>query len=305
VRSPSGEQFEIAFEDQRATVVEVGGGLRTYSLGGRDVVDGYETDEICSSGRGQVLIPWPNRLAEGRYEFGGLSRQLPINEPTDKSAIHGLVRWRAWNAVEREEHRVVVEHDLHPQPGYPFSLALRIEYALSADGLRISTTATNVGSTRCPFGAGAHPYLLPGPPKIDTATLALPAHSTLEFERDGTPRGASSVRETEVDFRQARELGSMKLDHCFADLERDHDGIARVTLTRPEIGTGVTVWMDAAYRYVMLYTGDGRPDVDRRSLAVEPMTCPPQAFRTREGLVVLEPGDSMTATWGLSPSVPA
>ena len=302
--SPSGEQFEITFEDQRATVVEVGGGLRTYSLGERDILDAYDEHEICSSGRGQVLIPWPNRIAEGRYEFEAVALQLPIDEPADGSAIHGLVRWRAWNAVEREQHRVVVEYALHPEPGYPFSLELRIDYALSSDGLRIATTATNVGDVRCPFGAGAHPYLLPGSHKIDTATLQLPAHSALEFGSDGSPRAAAAVRGSELDFRQTRSLGPTKLDHCFADLERDHDGIARGTLTRPEIGVSVTLWMGQGYRYVMLYTGDDRPDVDRRSLAVEPMTCPPQAFRSGEGLIVLEAGDSITATWGLSPKVP-
>ena len=160
--SPSGEQFEIAFADQRVTVVEVGGGLRTYSVGTRDLIDGYGPGEMCPSGRGQVLMPWPNRLAGGAYEFGGRDLQLPVNEPATGSAIHGLVRWAAWSVAEREPHRVVVRHDLHPQPGYPFALAISIEYVLSADGLRVSTTATNVGGDPCPFGAGAHPYLRPG-----------------------------------------------------------------------------------------------------------------------------------------------
>ena len=284
--SPSGEQLEIAFGDQRAVVTEVGAGLRTYSVDGRQILDGYSDREIAASGRGQVLLPWPNRIAEGRYEFGGEERQLPVNEPETGCAIHGLVRWGAWTVSEREAHRVVVHHTLHPQPGYPFALALGIEYALSEDGLRISTTATNVGVDPCPYGAGAHPYLCPGTPTVDTAVLRVPARTVLDV---------GSVDGTEFDFRSGRPVGETRLDHCFTDLERDDDGLARVTLG------GTTLWAGEAYGYLMLYTGDGRPDVNRRSLAVEPMTCPPHAFRTGESVIVIEPGDSVESAWGLAP----
>jgi aldose 1-epimerase len=146
---PSGEQIEITAGDQHAVVVEVGGGLRSYSAGGRDLIDGYGADEMSSSSRGQVLIPWPNRLQDGSYEFDGRRHQLPLNEPERRNAIHGLVRWVAWTASAREPHRVVMEYTLHPQPGYPFSLRLGIEYSLSESGLRVRTTVTNIGSDRC------------------------------------------------------------------------------------------------------------------------------------------------------------
>ena len=144
--APSGEQITIAAGDQQAVVVEVGGGLRSYSAGGRELVDGYRADEMSSSGRGQVLIPWPNRLQDGSYEFDGQRHQLPLNEPEHRNAIHGLVRWVAWTAAEHEPHRVVMEHVLYPQPGYPFTLGISIEYALSEMGLRVRTTATNLGT---------------------------------------------------------------------------------------------------------------------------------------------------------------
>ena len=122
---PSGRQFEIALGDQRVVVVEVGGGLRSYAVGGADVLDGYAADGTCTSGRGQVLIPWPNRIEDGRYDFDGTSHSLPLDEVPNRNAIHGLVRWAAWTAAEHEPHRVVMAHVVHPQPGYPFSLSLR------------------------------------------------------------------------------------------------------------------------------------------------------------------------------------
>src|SRR6516165_1296307 len=112
--APSGEQIEIVAEDQQAMVVEVGGGLRSYSAGGRELIDGYVAHEMSSSGRGQALIPWPNRLQDGSYEFDGRRHQLPLNEPERRNAIHGLVRWAAWTASTRERHRVVMEHMLSP-----------------------------------------------------------------------------------------------------------------------------------------------------------------------------------------------
>jgi aldose 1-epimerase len=276
-------------------VTEVGGGLRQYWVGEREVLDGYGTHEMCSAGRGQVLAPWPNRIAEGTYDFGGARYELPIDEHATGSAIHGLVRWVSWEAGSHAPDRILVGHELHPRPGYPFALSLQIEYRLSERGLRVSTTAVNLGAEPCPFGLGFHPYLRPGTPTVDTAMLQLPARSVLAGEQ-------SQVQGTELDFLEPRPVGDVVLDTCFAVLERDEDGIARVVLADPVAGTATTLWVDEAYDYLMLYTGDGRPDVGRRSIAVEPMTCPPQAFRTGESVIVLAPDDSMTATWGVTVS---
>jgi aldose 1-epimerase len=154
--APTGEQIELAFDDQQAVVVEVGAGLRSYAVAGRDVLDGYGVGSMSTSGRGQVLIPWPNRIEDGSYEFDGRRHQLALTEPEARNAIHGLVRWSAWSIAEREPHRVAMEHTLQPQPGYPFTLALRLEYVLSEGGLAVRTTSTNAGRDACPYGCGAH-----------------------------------------------------------------------------------------------------------------------------------------------------
>jgi aldose 1-epimerase len=298
-RPPSGEQVEIAFGDQKAVVVEVGGGLRTYSVAGREVLDGYGRDEMSASGRGQVLIPWPNRIQDGSYEFDGERHQLPINDVAEQDAIHGLVRWAGWTVGEREPHRVVMHHEIHPQPGYPFTLAVSVEYSLSERGLQVTTTAANVGTRSCPYGCGAHPYLTVGTPTVDSVILRAPARTVLSSDERGIPVGSQSVEATGFDFRRPRPIGTTRLDNAFTDLERDEDDLARVSLSDPEGRGRLTLWVDEAYRYLMLFTGDPLPDVARRSLAVEPMTCPPNAFRTGEALIRLEPGGSFTSTWGV------
>ena len=298
--APSGEQITILAEDQQAVVVAVGGGLRSYSVGGRELLDGYGADEMSSSGRGQVLIPWPNRLQDGSYEFNGRRHQVPLNEPERRNAIHGLVRWSAWTATERQPHRVVMQHVLYPRPGYPFLLRISIEYALSRNGLRVQTTATNLGTHACPYGSGAHPYLTLGTPTIDGLTLQAPGRTVLRSDERGLPVGSEAVKGTEYDFRQPRRIGSITLDHAFTDLERDADGHARVELRDSDRETKVSLWVDQNYPYLMLFSGDPLPDVRRRSLAVEPMTCPSNAFRTGDALIRLEPGASFTSTWGIA-----
>ena len=281
-------------------IVEVGGGLRTYAAGGRDVVDGYAADEACSSGRGQVLAPWPNRIQDGSYEFEGQRHQLPINETERRNAIHGLVRSESWRAGEHDASRVVMEYSLKPQSGYPFPLELRIEYELAATGLSVLMTATNTGNERCPYGTGAHPYLTAGGATVDAVTLQVSARTVVLSDESGIPARTEPVEGSEYDFREPRLIGTTRLDHAFTDLDRDNDGLARVHLTNPAGGARLALWVDENYGYLMLFTGDPLPDVNRRSLAVEPMTCPPNAFRSGEDVIVLEPGQSTTSAWGIS-----
>jgi aldose 1-epimerase len=298
-RPPSGEQIEIALGDQSAVIVEVGGGLRTYSAADRELLDGYGIDEMSASGRGQVLLPWPNRIQDGSYEFDGQRHQLPIDDPEEQDAIHGLVRWAAWRVGERERHRVVMEHVIHPQPGYPFSLAVSVEYLLSGEGLRVTTTARNVGATPCPYGCGAHPYLRPGARGLDSVTLRAPGRTVLLSDDRGIPVRSEPVEGTDYDFRQSRPIAATRLDNAFTDLERDGDGLAHVVLGEPDRQEELALWVDETYPYLMLFTGDTLPGGGRRSLAVEPMTCPPNAFRTGQSLIRLQPGQSVTSRWGI------
>jgi len=295
----SGEQIELRAGEQRAVVAEVGAGLRSYTIGDGDVLDGYAADELAPSGRGQVLAPWPNRIEDGTYEFGGAQHQLPLNEVEARNAIHGLVRWSAWSAAEHAPDRVLFEHTLHPQPGYPFSLALGIEYSLSQDGLRVTSTATNIGPEACPYGFGMHPYLTMGTEKVDELILRAPGRTVLKTNDRGIPVGSEPVEGTEYDFRRPRPIGPATLDHAFTDLERADDGLASVELLNPEEERSLLVWLDDGYRYLQLFTGDPLRDVARRSLAVEPMTCAPNAFRTGDGLLVLEPGEATSSSWGI------
>jgi aldose 1-epimerase len=298
---PSGQQFVLIFGDHRAVITEVGAGLRTYAVGDRDVIDGYSEDEMCSIGRGQLLLPWPNRIEDGRYEFAGRVHQTALTEPARRNALHGLTRWVNWTAVERDPARVLMALTLHPQEGYPFTLHLQADYRLSTAGLTVRTTATNVGTQAAPYGAGHHPYLTIGT-LIDRALLKLPALMRLEANDRLIPTGRLlPTKGTAYDFLELRPIGSLSMDTAFATLVPDSDGLIRTQFQAPARDPSLTLWMEPIYRFLMVYTPDAVPDPSRRrrSLAVEPMTCAPNAFRTGDGLIVLQPGQSTSAAWGI------
>jgi aldose 1-epimerase len=298
---PTGEQFEISHGDQQATVTEVGATLRSFRVARREVLDTFGPDEMSDFSRGQALLPFPNRVDGGRYEFDGGQHQLPLTEPERNNAIHGLTRWLNWTLLRRTDSSIILGHRLHPQDGYPFMLALEMEYALSDAGLTVTTTATNAGTGPLPFGAGYHPYLTVGTAFIDAATLRLPAAGYLETDERLIPTGKKSVEGTDFDFREERGIGDTRLDTCFTDVIPDADGYVRVVLTNPEDGFAVTVWMDGTHGFVQVYTGDTVREADRRrGIAIEPMTCAPNAFNTGAGLRVIEPGKSFTGVWGIS-----
>ena len=302
-RPPSGHQAELVHGDQRAVVVEVGGGLRDYTVAGEAVLDGYAENEMCHGGRGQVLAPWPNRLDGGRYRFGGADLQLPVDEVGRTNAIHGLVRWSSWRLEQRGAGRVVAAHVLYPRPGYPFTLGLEIEYALGSAGLTVITTAANLGGDPLPFGLGFHPYLTVGSERIDEAVLTAPAGKVVPADERGIPAGqATEVAGTDRDLRRARPIGDVRLDDCYTDLQADGEGRFVVVLAGPGGTPALDLWADAGFRYLMLFTGDTLPAGERRrGLAVEPMTCPPNAFASGEALAVLEPGEERRYSWGIRP----
>lgn len=297
--APSGEQFVLRRGRQHAVAVEVGGGIRSYSAGGFDVLDGYPVEGSAGPSRGAVLVPWPNRLRDGAYEFGGRCRQLPLTEPARRTAIHGLARWLSWDCTDRRADRVRLRTVLHPQPGYEFTLEVEVEYALADGGLEAAITARNRGREVLPYGAGAHPYLRAAQGPIDGQVLRSPARRRLPLDARMLPAGPARPVAGRYDFRRGRAIGATILDTPFTDLERGAEGLARVELSSPE--RRVTLWADASFDHLMLFTGDTLGPGERRSsLAVEPMTCAPDAFNSGHGLVLLEPGRAHVARWGIT-----
>lgn len=294
---PTGDQYEITFQDQRAVVTEVGATLRVYSVDGRDVVSGFAEDEVVHGGRGMQLLPWPNRIRDGRYTFDGVEQQLALTEPTRHNAIHGLVRHVAWDLMDFTGDSVSQRVRVYPQPGWASALEATITHTLGPDGLEVKVSATNIGAVAVPFGYAAHPYFTVGEEVVDDIVLKLPAASYLEVDDRLLPVAVRPVEGLVEDFRTPHALGTANLDTALTDLTRDADGRARVTLALGD--RYAEMWADEAFGWLQVFTGEHRRDI---ALAVEPMTCGPDAFNpgpTDSDVVVLQPGDSFTGRWGV------
>jgi len=301
VAATSGTQWSIEADGHRAVLAEVGGVLREYSAGAVEILDGFSADELSPASAGQILAPWPNRIRDGEYVFEGRSYQLSLTEPARHNAIHGLVNWSRWTLAQRSAGSVTLEYELPAQIGYPWWLTLRTRWSVSADGLRCDQDVVNNSPSNAPWGYSVHPYLrLPGV-AVDDILLHVPARSRIMADGRLLPVGSVKVAGSEYDFTAPRRIGDLVLDTTFGDVEHDATGRTEVTIADPQ-GFSASVWADQNFRYWQVFTGDTlHGERFRRSVAVEPMTCPPDAFRTGRDLIVLEPGRGWSASWGIRP----
>jgi aldose 1-epimerase len=300
-RPLSGQQWTISANGHEAVVCEVGGGLREYRYDGADLVDGYGPDELCPGSAGKVLAPWPNRLRDGRYTFGATAYQTPLTDPERHTAIHGLASWVRWRPVAVDADAVTLECDLVPQPGYPWPVLLWTTWQVGPAGLTVTHGATNTGTSAAPFGLAAHPYLRVPGAAVEDLTLEVPGHSRVLVDSRLLPIGTARVAGTDYDFTAGRRIGAAVLDAAFGDVVTDEAARSTVRLRGPD-GTGLAVWADSTFSWWQVFTADTlSPPRRRRSVAIEPMTCPPDAFRSGRDVITLEPGQQWRGSWGVSP----
>lgn len=294
----SGQQFPIAAGEHAATVVEVGAGLRGYTFRGVDVTVPYGEDVLPAKCNGAVLVPWPNRLRNGTYNFEGVTQQLPLTEPSTRNAIHGLGRWARWTPVLHEPSRVTLALDIVPQPGYPFEVGVEVTYAVHPEfGLSVTMSAHNHGTGRAPFGAGFHPYLSTHGAALDNVTVQLPARERLLLDEAAVPVGVQSVAGSPYDLRRGRRLKTLRMDDGFTRLHVERGrGQAEVRSGK----VGARLWFDETFRYLQVFTYEDLAGAGP-GVAIEPMTCAADAFNSTEGLIVLDPGGTWGASWGIVP----
>ena len=300
MRAAAGLPLPLSHGPYRAEVVTVGACLRTLTRDGLDLVAGSPAGAMCANFRGAVLMPWPNRVADGEYDFGGETHQLALSEPAKRNALHGLVHWVPWTVADHTADRAVLRYELAAQVGYPWPLDLEVTYRLDDDGLTTTLTATNVGDAAAPYGTGLHPYLTVGR-RVDECVLTLPADTWCEMDDRGHPSAAQPVAGTAYDFRAPRPIGDLVLDHPYGGVAAG----ATTSLADPDSGREVRLTVHEGLPWVHVFTGDPLPWGVREALAVEPTTAPPDAFRSGVDLVVLEPGQTQTVSFTIAGSGPA
>jgi aldose 1-epimerase len=293
-------EYKIRAGEYTATIAAHAGALRELRHRERDLIVPFPEGGPIPDYRGIVAAPWPNRIAGGRYTFDGAEYEVPINETDRGCALHGLVFPLDWTLESLDESSVTLSCSPKPTAGYPHELRVAVEYRLAEDGLHSTVTARNLGGTAAPYGVCPHPYLVAGPSPLDEWVLEIPAGTFLEVTPDRLlPKETRSVDGHGFDFRAPRAIGGTEIDHAFADIAFDGGGQARV-LVRDPGGTGVGMAWDRTCQWLQIHTADKQPPFPNRlGLAVEPMTCPPDAFNSGVDLIRLEPGATHQASWSI------
>ncbi len=306
----SGTQHVLRAREYEACVASVGATVRSLTHGGRDLVVPFDADEVRPAYRGATLAPWPNRVVDGVYDFAGLTHRLALTEPARGHALHGLAAWLDFEAIDKGANHVTLGSVIEAQTGYPWRVRVEVRFALDATGLTQTVRATNESDAAAPFGTGPHPYLVAGDGRVDDWTLELPASQVLHTTADRLVptelRAVDADDADRFDYRAARRIRSAEIDHAYTGLRRDATGAAIVRVT-DAAGAGVAMSWDAACEWVQIHTADlpDRGAGHRIGLAVEPMTCAPDAFNASRypfdaGLLVIGPGQSVEAGWRIA-----
>ncbi|MEJ3403779.1 aldose 1-epimerase family protein [Rathayibacter sp. YIM 133350] len=301
--APTGEQFELRSSTPSgaltATITEVGASLRGLRLGEIDLVQPYATDAPAPACSGVVLVPWANRVRDGRWQDGDTTRQLALTEPDKNNAIHGLLRYAPYRVAERSDAALTLAAEVFPQLGYPYHLDTSVRYALVDDGIEVTHTLTNVGTGEAPVTVGTHPFLTIGDLSAAELTVRVAAKTHIDVDDRLNPTGLTPVDGTPFDLRNGVRVGEIDLDDAWADvIVKGGESVHSLTA---DDGRSVSMWADENFGFVQVYNTHVFPSVDGPvwAVAIEPMTGPADAFNSGAGLRRLSPGESWSIRWGI------
>lgn len=296
---PTGEQFEIASGAAHAVITEVGAVLRSFEVDGRPYCESFGVDESPPRGSGAVLVPWPNRVRDGRWTWRDTAQQLALTEPGLGNAIHGLLRHACWRLSTRTDSTMTLAAFLPPQPGWPIPFQTTVTYEVGPAGLTVTHNVANLGAAAVPFGVGVHPYLRVAGTDTDDCVLTLAAATMQPLDERNLPIGPPTPVSGADDFREGQPLRGRTLDTPFGGCApQAGDDLVRHRLAGPD--GGLELWADPDFRWVQVFTPGDHPGRGR-AVAVEPMTCPPDALNSGRDLITVAPGETWTGRWGLRP----
>ena len=304
---PTGHAFVLERGDVRAEIGSVAAVLRSLTVRGADLTLPIPDDRAPAMCNGIILSPWPNRVRAGRWVLDGEPQQLDITEPARGGALHGLLQFADYEVTEQTPDAVNLAATIYPQHGWPFLLETWVRYELESDGLTVTHGARNLSTARAPYATGSHPYLKVGDAPIAELQLTVPASTYFAVDERLDPTAEVDVAGTPYDVRTPHRVGDLVFDTAFGGVE--HADVANgrgdvAWLTAPD-GSRTTLWQSTDWGYVQVFTTHvmpapvGAPDAVIDAIAIEPMTAPPDALNSGQGLIWIEPGDTWEGSWGL------
>jgi aldose 1-epimerase len=285
--------FSISHGKYTAEISTTGAALAALKFEASDLIEPRTHPRYFS---GELLAPWPNRIKDGKYQYRGHDFQLSVNEINRNNALHGLVFDKDWSVITHEKDRIILQIIVDEQEKYPGILELEISYELDELGLLSTLTATNRGASQLPYGASTHPYIsVPGLDSVNDFKLGFGANKVLlTDEQRLLPTELVDIDTTNFDFRTPRAIGDLFIDHAFL---QDPELPREVSVTSRD-GIGILISFNESAKWVQIHTADRSGGADsRKVLAVEPMTCPPDAFNSGIDLIELLPEQSHQLIW--------
>lgn len=265
-------------------------------VGPHAIAEPLDTGAVPPGGCGIVLVPWPNRVRDGRWMLDGATQQLDLTEPSLGNASHGLLRNTAYAVLERSDAAVTLGALVPPQHGWPFLLDTRVRYELEPDGLSVTHHLHNLSQRPAPVAVGAHPYLRVGDQPVGELRLSVPAARAIVTDERNLPVGEEAVDGTGNDLRAGARVSELELNVALFELSPGPGG----ELARLDGAAGSTrLWADADFGYLQAYTNRSFPNAESLGLALEPMTAPADALNSGRGLRWLEPGERWELRWGV------
>ncbi|WP_423840659.1 aldose 1-epimerase [Vibrio mytili] len=258
-------------------------------------ITGYkDSEELIQShpffSRSAKLFPFPNRLNAGRYNYKQREYKLAANFPWSEHAVHGLLYNQPFELVAHEANSEYAEAIFRFETskladGYPFAFRLDIRYRINYQGvLSCNTTITNLGTEHFPFGDAWHPYFSLGC-ELEQCQLSMSPHTELTHQHD-LPTGECVSSNL---FSNPTLLTGLTLNHCYQFSDPCEQ---TVMLLREDKNASLHFQQNQGYSFVQLYTPPSES-----SIAIEPMTCPADAFNNHIGLLELAPGESNQFSW--------
>lgn len=259
---------------------------------------------------GALLAPWPNRTGDGIFSHHGTIHRLPCTEPDRNNALHGYAADATWETTDRSPGSVTMQWQGPARTEWAWPLAYSITWALADDGLSAELTVTNTSTgietahpstTSSPFGLGWHPYLSAQGAPLDECTLVMPATTNLPLDPERLLPAGPEIPATEI-VGKHQHMAGITLDHCFrldAPPANSNHAAHHIEL-RNAAGSGARLWADERFGWCQVYTSPESAPTIGRAVAVEPMTCPPNALRSGESLLQLASASSTRFRFGIS-----
>ncbi len=256
--------------------------LHELELGGKKIfrsIDPNNFDEMVHRAyNGAQLFPFPNRLAGGIYHWKGKKYTFELNDKGRPNALHGLLTQKEFDIIDRSaEGQVSAKYAYrNDHSGYPFDIDIINTFRLDKTSLDITTTIKNEGNVSAPVAHGWHPYFN-GLDAVDNCSLVVPEAEMLIVDDYLLPTGETKKFS---EFANGGLIGKQELDSCL------HGHIETIEFQNPSEDMGIRI-LFGEYPFIQMFIPP-----DRKSIAIEPQTCAPNAFNNLNGLIELEPQKS-------------